>query len=47
MKEEIVDISCGRRHSVMITASGTVWATGNFQEEKSARLQKLKAMDDK
>lgn len=38
MTDEILDIKCGRRHSIFYTKSGNVYATGNLKAEKNLRL---------
>ena len=42
MEDMIVDISCGVRHTFMLTHSGQLWATGNVKEDKNKRLEQLK-----
>ena len=41
-KDQIVDIACGRKHTVLLTQAGRFWATGNLKEEKTTRLKKIK-----
>lgn len=40
MKEEIKDVACGKRHSVLLTTRGQIWAIGNINTEK--KLQSIK-----
>ena len=46
-KDQITNLVCGKRHSLLLTASKKIWAVGNVKEEKASRLQQLKATDGK
>jgi alpha-tubulin suppressor-like RCC1 family protein len=40
--EEIVDMKCGKRHSFILTDTGSLWAAGNLKVEKTHRLKEIK-----
>jgi hypothetical protein len=42
LAEEIIEVTCGKRHSIILAKSGKMWATGNIKEEKEAKIEKLK-----
>lgn len=46
LEDQITDIRCGKRHTIILCKSGKLFSAGNVKEEKSTRLQQIKDLQD-